>query len=75
VEREIENNLPDRQRMLYPMLLGPTAMSGRFTVDPGRSYLHGRHDPAAAGPTIARAADVAAMRLFKRLPATPSRHP
>ncbi|MFC5570055.1 ATP-dependent zinc protease [Lysobacter yangpyeongensis] len=75
VEREIEINLTDRQRMLFPMLLGRTAMSGRFTVDPGRSYLHGRHDPAAAGPTIARAADVAAMRLFKRLPATPSRHP
>ena len=42
VEREIEINLTDRQGMLFPMLLGRTAMAGRFTVDPGRSFLHGK---------------------------------
>lgn len=40
VEREIEINLADRRRMLFPMLLGRTAMTGVFTVDPARSFLH-----------------------------------
>lgn len=42
VEREIEINLTDRRGMLFPMLLGRTAMAGWFTVDPERSFLHGR---------------------------------
>jgi hypothetical protein len=42
VEREIEINLTDRRGMLFPMLLGRTAMAGWFTVDPSRSFLHGR---------------------------------
>lgn len=42
IEREIEMNLTDRQGMLFPMLLGRTAMAGVFTVDPARSFLHGR---------------------------------
>jgi hypothetical protein len=42
VEREVEINLTDRRGMLFPMLLGRTAMSGWFTVDPSRSFLHGR---------------------------------
>ena len=42
VEREIEINLTDRQGMLFPMLLGRTAMAGVFMVDPARSFLHGR---------------------------------
>jgi hypothetical protein len=42
VAREIEINLTDRQGMLFPMLLGRTAMAGVFTVDPARSFLHGR---------------------------------
>jgi hypothetical protein len=43
VEQEIEVNLCDRGGMLFPMLLGRTAMAGFFTVDPARSYVHGRH--------------------------------
>ena len=42
IEREIEINLSDRHGMLFPMLLGRTAMARVFTVDPARSFLHGR---------------------------------
>lgn len=38
----IEVNLSDRETMLFPMLLGRTAMAGRLQVDPGRCYLLGR---------------------------------
>ena len=51
VEREIEINLADRRNMLFPMLLGRTAIAGAFTVDPARSSLHGnppRHLPGSA---------------------------
>jgi hypothetical protein len=49
VERTIEINLTDRRGMLFPMLLGRTAMEGVFTVDPSRSFLHGRR-PAPPAP-------------------------
>ena len=42
VEREIEINLTDRRGMLFPMLLGRTALDGAFTVDPAQSSLHGK---------------------------------
>lgn len=42
IEREIDINLTDRRRMLFPMLLGRTAMARAYTVDPARSFLHGR---------------------------------
>jgi hypothetical protein len=42
IEREIEINLTDRGGMLFPMLLGRTALSGTFTVDPAQSSLHGK---------------------------------
>ena len=42
IEREIEVNLTDRRGMRFPMLLGRTALAGVFTVDPARSFLHGR---------------------------------
>lgn len=48
-ERMIEINLTDRRGMLFPMLLGRTAMEGVFTVDPSRSFLHGRR-PALPVP-------------------------
>lgn len=35
----IEINLASRQRMLFPMLLGRTALAGRWQVDPARSFL------------------------------------
>ena len=41
-ERRIELNLCDRRGMLFPMLLGRTAMARVFTIDPARSFLHGR---------------------------------
>jgi len=42
VERDIEINLSDRRGMLFPMLLGRTAVAGAFTVDPAQSSVHGR---------------------------------
>lgn len=42
VEREIEINLCDRRRMLFPLLLGRTALAGAFVVDPARSLVHAR---------------------------------
>jgi len=37
----IEINLFDRRHMLFPMLLGRTAMIARLLVDPARSFLRG----------------------------------
>ncbi|KAF1004578.1 MAG: hypothetical protein GAK28_03955 [Luteibacter sp.] len=34
----VEVNLTDRGRMLFPLLLGRTALAGRFLVDPSLSY-------------------------------------
>jgi hypothetical protein len=42
IEREIEINLTDRRGMLFPMLLGRSAMAGAFTVDPAKSSVHGK---------------------------------
>ncbi|MCF7223399.1 ATP-dependent zinc protease family protein [Marilutibacter chinensis] len=52
IEREIEINLSDRRGMLFPMLLGRTAIAPTFTIDPARSFLHGR--PPADGATVHR---------------------
>ncbi len=38
----IEMNLTNRADMLFPMLLGRTAMAGRLLVDPSQSFLFGR---------------------------------
>jgi hypothetical protein len=38
----VEINLTDRRSMLFPMLLGRTAMRGRLMVDPRGSFLLGR---------------------------------
>ncbi|GAA5078406.1 ATP-dependent zinc protease family protein [Lysobacter panacisoli] len=48
LDREIEINLSDRRGMLFPMLLGRTALARQFTVDPARSFLHGRLPTGAA---------------------------
>ncbi|MFZ5656170.1 MAG: ATP-dependent zinc protease [Pseudomonadota bacterium] len=50
IEGEIEVNLADRRGMRFPMLLGRTALAGAFTVDPSRSFLHGRRRRAAPLP-------------------------
>ncbi len=43
----IELSLTDRCGMLFPMLLGRTALAGRMLVDPARSYTfaHPTHTP------------------------------
>ncbi|WP_426661445.1 ATP-dependent zinc protease [Rhodanobacter aciditrophus] len=35
-------NLTDRRHMLFPMLLGRSALDGRFAVDPARAYTQPR---------------------------------
>lgn len=47
IERDIDINLTDRRGMLFPMLLGRSAMARVFTVDPARSFLHGRTHPTS----------------------------
>ncbi len=38
----VDINLTDRRHMLFPMLLGRSALNGRFAVDPARSYTQPR---------------------------------
>lgn len=40
----IELSLADREKMTFPVLLGRTALRGKATIDPGRSYLCKRID-------------------------------
>lgn len=49
----IEMNLSHRRNMLFPMLLGRTAIAGRFLVDPQRSFVFGEPDADQAGPALA----------------------
>jgi len=46
--RVIELNLSDRRGMLFPMLLGRSALAGWCSVDPARSFLHGKPERVAA---------------------------
>jgi hypothetical protein len=41
LEWPAEVNLTHRRNMLFPMLLGRTALEGRFLVDPAQSFLLG----------------------------------
>ncbi|HST45951.1 MAG TPA: RimK/LysX family protein [Luteimonas sp.] len=47
-EWDAEVNLTQRRNMLFPMLLGRTALAGHYLVDPGSSFLLG-DPPAGAG--------------------------
>ena len=42
---DAEINLTNRGNMLFPMLLGRSALRGRFVVDSSRSYVCGRRRP------------------------------
>ena len=48
----VEINLCDRRNMLFPMLLGRTAMAGRVLVDPDRSFVLG--EPPGLTPNHAQ---------------------
>ena len=47
----IDVNLTDRRHMLFPMLLGRTALLGRFAVDPALSHTQSRRLPTATDPS------------------------
>jgi hypothetical protein len=49
----IDMNLSRRTRMLFPMLLGRTAMAGRFLVDPSRSFALGEPRADQDRPAVA----------------------
>lgn len=55
VEKEIELSLVDRQKMIFRMLIGRTALAHAFLVDAGRRYLvSGRERRRARQPSSAR---------------------
>lgn len=45
----IELSLTNRDQMGFRLLLGRTALEGRFRIDPGRSFLLSQREAAAAG--------------------------
>jgi hypothetical protein len=47
---EIDINLTDRRAMLFPLLLGRSALGGRFRIDPTLSYTSPKPLPARPLP-------------------------
>ena len=47
----VEINLTSRRDMLFPMLVGRTALNRRFVVDPARSFRAGRLPPMSKPTT------------------------
>ena len=45
----VEINLTSRRNMLFPMLLGRTALARHFLIDPARSFRAGRRPPEPIG--------------------------
>lgn len=58
----IELNLTSRHNMLFPMLLGRTAMAGRLLVDPQQSYLLGTRGTDAGQRPVRTGGDTASGR-------------
>jgi len=52
-EWPIDMNLSQRRNMLFPMLLGRTAIAGRFLVDPSSSFALGAPDAVQNRPPVA----------------------
>ncbi|CAM5559069.1 ATP-dependent zinc protease family protein [Rhodanobacter lindaniclasticus] len=48
VRFSVDINLTDRRHMLFPLLLGRTALAGRFIVDPSLSYTQPTSWPSTA---------------------------
>ena len=46
---ETDINLTDRRAMLFPLLLGRSALGGRFRIDPG-AFIHRAETRTAATP-------------------------
>lgn len=45
-ERDVELNLADRHGLKHPMLIGRSAVTGAWVVDPGRRFVLGRELPS-----------------------------
>jgi hypothetical protein len=52
ITKNIEMTLTNRENMKFRMLLGRTAMSGDFSVDPAGSYLLGKHEHETEGSLL-----------------------
>lgn len=70
VEREVELSLVDRERMIFRMLIGRSALAHAFLIDPSRRYLLTKHEatvPSARGTASElEAPETEALRKTRR---------